>query len=120
MPLDRRGFLVRSGLALAAAGLLEPESLFAAPEAEAALGWKAVRGEYLLRRDRVHLGGFLLASHPAPVRRAIEHHRRRFDIDPVGYLHGNQPAREAAVLGAAAAYTGGQPEDIALTDSTTM
>ena len=122
MPLDRRGFLVRSGLALAAAGVFGPEALVGAAETntKTAPSWRAVRRQFLLRRDRVHLGGFLLASHPTPVRQAIERHRRRFDADPVDYLHRNYMAEEAAVLGLAAAYTGGRGEDIALTDSTTM
>ncbi len=122
MPLDRRDFLARTGLALAAAGLVGPEALAADAEVEAKgpLNWRAVRSQFRLRRDLVHLGGFLLASHPAPVRRAIEHHRAQLDADPVGYLHGEQIALEAAVLRAAASYTGGRPADIALTDSTTM
>ena len=122
MALDRRDFLARGGLTLAAAAVLGPEALAAGPEAEARapLGWGAVRAEFRLRRDRIHLGAFLLASHPAPVRRAIDRHRQGFDADPVGYLHGQQVRHEAAVLGAAAAYTGARPADIALTDSTTM
>jgi hypothetical protein len=63
----------------------------------------------------VHLGAFLLGSHPAPVRRAIDRYRRALDADPVGYLHGSSAAREAAVLRAAAAYTGARAADIALT-----
>jgi selenocysteine lyase/cysteine desulfurase len=122
MALDRRDFLVRSGTALAAAAVLGPEALAdeAEAEARAPLDWHAVRSQFRLRRDRVYLGAFLLASHPAPVRRAIERHRRRLDADPVGYLHGRWPALEAAVLRAAAGYTGGRAADIALTDSTTM
>jgi isopenicillin-N epimerase len=119
--LDRRDFLARSGLALAGAAVLGPEAL-AADEAETAtpLGWAAVRSQFRLRHDRVHLGAFLLASHPAPVRRAIGRHRRALDADPVGTLHGSQASREAAVVRAAAAYTGTRAADIALTDSTTM
>jgi len=122
MPLDRRDFLARTGLALAAAGLLGPEALAADTELEARapLTWSAVRKQFRLRRDLVHLGGFLLASHPTPVRRAIEHHRAQLDADPVGYLHSEQNVLEAAVLRAAAGYTGGRAADIALTDSTTM
>jgi selenocysteine lyase/cysteine desulfurase len=122
--LDRRDLLERGGLALAAAALLGPGSLAAADEADAEapgpLPWSAVRLQFRLRRDRVHLGAFLLASHPAPVRRAIDRYRRALDANPVGYLHGSQVAREAAVLRAAAAYTGARASDIALTDSTTM
>jgi selenocysteine lyase/cysteine desulfurase len=122
--LDRRHFLERGGLALAAAAVLGPEALGAGEEIEAQplapLSWAKVRSQFRLRRDRVHLGAFLLASHPAPVRRAIERHRRALDADPVGYLHGSAAAREAAVLRAAAGYTGARAADIALTDSTTM
>jgi isopenicillin-N epimerase len=119
--LDRRDFLARSGLTLAAAAFA-PEALATGAEVEsrAPLGWGDARSEFRLRRDRVHLGAFLLASHPAPVRRAIERHRRALDSDPVGYLHRESAAREAAVLHAAAGYTGGRVADIALTDSTTM
>jgi isopenicillin-N epimerase len=122
--LDRRDFLERSGLALAAAAVLGPEALAAGAETEAEslapLPWANVRAQFRLRRDRVHLGAFLLASHPAPVRRAIERYRRALDADPVGYLHDSSAAREAAVLHAAAGYTGARAADIALTDSTTM
>jgi selenocysteine lyase/cysteine desulfurase len=122
--LDRREFLERSGLALAAASLVGPGAFAAAEKAEAEplapLPWSSVRSQFRLRRDRVHLGAFLLASHPAPVRRAIDRYRRALDADPVGYLHRMQVAREAAVLRAAAAYTGARAADIALTDSTTM
>jgi isopenicillin-N epimerase len=121
MALDRRDFLTRSGTAVAAA-VLAPEALGrdAAPEAAARLDWSAVRSQFRLRHDRVHLGAFLLASHPAAVRNAIEHHRRELDADPVGYLHTRWPLLESQVLRAAAGYTGGRAADIALTDSTTM
>jgi selenocysteine lyase/cysteine desulfurase len=121
---DRRELLERGGLALAAAAVLGPGALETAEEAEAErlapLPWSAVRSQFRLRRDRVHLAAFLLASHPAPVRRAIDRYRRALDADPVEYLHGSSAAREAAVLQAAAAYTGARAADIALTDSTTM
>jgi selenocysteine lyase/cysteine desulfurase len=120
--LDRREFLARSGLTLAAAAALGPDALAAGDVAEspAALGWQNVRSQFRVRRDRVHLGAFLLASHPAPVRRAIERHRKGLDADPVSYLHREGMALEAAALRAAAGYTGGRAADIALTDSTTM
>jgi selenocysteine lyase/cysteine desulfurase len=122
--LDRRDFLARGGLMLAGAAVLGPEAL-AVPSADRAearspLGWAALRSEFRLRRDRVHLGAFLLASHPAPVRRAIDRHRRGLDADPVAYLHGHSLALEAAVHRSAAGYTGARAADIALTDSTTM
>jgi selenocysteine lyase/cysteine desulfurase len=121
--LDRRDFLERSGLALAAAAVLGPEALASgnATETEQAqLSWASVRSQFRLRRDRVHLGAFLLASHPAPVRRAIERYRSALDANPVDYLHREWAAREASVLRAAARFTGARAADIALTDSTTM
>ncbi|HET7857530.1 MAG TPA: aminotransferase class V-fold PLP-dependent enzyme [Gaiellaceae bacterium] len=121
MTLDRRAFLVRSGLALAAAGLLEHESDEAAAAPQAApLPWRAVRAQFRLTPVYVHLGGLLLASHPTPVRRAIETHRRALDRNPVHYLHERGPTLEARVLSSAGSYLGARPTDIALTDSTTM
>ncbi|MDQ3942644.1 MAG: aminotransferase class V-fold PLP-dependent enzyme [Actinomycetota bacterium] len=82
--------------------------------------WSAVRDQFELRRDRIHMAGFLLASHPKPVGNAIETHRQGLDEDPVGYLHGNGGRLEGEVYAAAAQYLGASPGDIALTDSTTM
>lgn len=120
MPLDRRQFLVRTGLALAAGGLTD-DLLRREPAAAAAPpSWDALRAEFALDRSLLHFGGLYLASHPAPVRRAIETHRRGLDRNPVHYLQERGPRLEAAVLRAAAAYLGTDPRDIALTDSTTM
>jgi isopenicillin-N epimerase len=80
--------------------------------------WQRIRAQFDLAPDWVHLGGFLLASHPKVVREAIERHRRALDDNPVLYLedHGRaEPGRKAA-----AAYMGVKPDEIALTDSTTM
>jgi selenocysteine lyase/cysteine desulfurase len=143
--VDRRGFLVRTGLtfaasALAASGEIEaPRSLAqaktgaqqqtvvngdtSAQHGQAAAqveDWDSVRGLFSLSPDYLHFSGLLLASHPAPVQRAIETHRRGLDDNPVDYLHQRAPILEAAVLRAAASYLGADPSDIALTDSTTM
>ena len=121
MTLDRRQFLVRTGAALAAgAAFADLDEVAAAPEADAALDWAGVRRQFRLAPGWTHLGGLLLASHPAPVRRAIERHRRGLDANPVHYLHERGPALEADVLRAAGAYLRARPSDIALTDSTTM
>ena len=118
--LDRRDFLVRTGLALAAGGLADELPDAEPAEAASPLGWTAVREQFELSRRFAHFGGLLLASHPAAVRRAIERHRRGLDANPVHYLHGKGPRLEAAVLRAAAGYLGARATDIALTDSTTM
>src|SRR6476659_4408532 len=122
--IDRRGFLVRSGLALCAA-LLTPEVFPPSRDAVLAqapslLDWQAVRDQFPLSRDLIHLAGFFLASHPTPVRTAIERHRAGLDADPIGYWMANEKKQEAAVLRAAADYLEVAPTEIALTDSTTM
>jgi len=54
------------------------------------------------------------------VRAAIERHRRGLDADPNGYLARHEADLEARVAQAAADYLQVIPDDIALTDSTTM
>ena len=119
VPLDRRDFLVRTGLLLAATGFLDDEAI-AAETATAVPGWDTVRSQFRLDRRWVHLAAMLLVSHPRTVRGAIERFRRRLDARPVHTLHDEWPRYEARVLRAAADYLGGRPEDIALTDSTSM
>jgi selenocysteine lyase/cysteine desulfurase len=120
--MNRRAFLVRTGLLLGASALAGPLPLLSrASAAPPALdGWDAVRDQFLLTRDVIHMTGFLLASHPTPVREAIERHRRGLDENPAHYWADNEEPREAEVLRAAAEYLGARPTDIALTDSTTM
>jgi selenocysteine lyase/cysteine desulfurase len=79
-----------------------------------------VREQFQLSPDVVHLAGFFLASHPTPVRAAIERHRRGLDANPIGYWMEQGEKQEAAVLLAAADYLAVDPTEIALTDSTTM
>lgn len=121
--IDRRGFLVRSGLALSAALLSSegfPLSRASALEPANPPDWQTVRDQFPLSRDLIHLAGFFLASHPTPVREAIERHRAGLDADPIGYWFAHEKKQEAAVLQAAATYLAVDPTEIALTDSTTM
>lgn len=122
--IDRRTFLVRSGLGLGTAllsGNLFPLSATSAAEApQSSPDWQVVRGQFPLAPDLIHLAGFFLASHPTPVRQAIERHRAGLDADPIGYWLAHEKKQEAAVLQAAAGYLGVEPTEIALTDSTTM
>ncbi|HET6674206.1 MAG TPA: aminotransferase class V-fold PLP-dependent enzyme, partial [Nitrospiraceae bacterium] len=122
--MDRRQFLVRTGAALGAS-LLSGLTGLPLPPARAqsesrAGGWESVRAQFLLSADVIHMAGFFLASHPTPVRDAIERHRRGFDANPIGYWLEHEKKQEAAVLKAAADYLAVAPADIALTDSTTM
>lgn len=120
--IDRRDFLIRSGLAIGVS-LLAAETPFSKSFASAPPkldNWQTVREQFQLSRDFIQLAGFFLASHPAPVRAAIERHRRGLDADPIGYWFEHEEKQEAAVLRAAADYLGVDPTEIALTDSTTM
>jgi selenocysteine lyase/cysteine desulfurase len=123
--------LVRTGLSFAAAALAAGDTAQwnggsyhtgSIQQNASAQGddWEAVRALFSVSPDYLHFGGLLLASHPAPVRQAIETHRRGLDDNPVDYLHQQAAVLEAAVLRAAAGYLGADPTDIALTDSTTM
>ena len=121
--INRRGFLVRIGLAIGAALLAVETPISTAVANSLPLkldDWKAVREQFQLSPDVVHLAGFFLASHPTPVRAAIERHRRGLDANPIGYWMEQGEKQEAAVLLAAADYLAVDPTEIALTDSTTM
>src|SRR5688572_17027142 len=98
MAIDRRRFLsgtgVGAGAALglpiggvadaAAAPVGPPAARNAPPSADQAplLDWAAVRAEFPLSRDHIHLALMLVTSHPRPVRDAIERHRRALDVNP--------------------------------------
>jgi selenocysteine lyase/cysteine desulfurase len=88
--------------------------------APARLGdWSHVRREFALAPNVTQLAAFVLASHPRPVREAVERHRRGLDANPHGYLDRAVSFEERA-RSAAARYVGSSPEQVALTDSTTM
>jgi selenocysteine lyase/cysteine desulfurase len=121
--IGRRGFLMRTGLALGAALLADayPRAHADQPSPQGTCkSWDEIRAQFLLSPHLIHLAGFFLASHPTPVRDAIERHRTGLDADPIGYWFEHEEKQEAAVLRAAADYLGAKPTDIALTDSTTM
>jgi selenocysteine lyase/cysteine desulfurase len=127
--LDRRDFLVRGGLLAGATTLAGASGYLAARElagpngdAEAAgrETTKADTRQFLLDPAYVNLTTFLLASHPRVVREAIERHRRGLDAGTALYLRQAEPMFEEEARGAAAEYLGTTPEQVALTDSTTM
>ena len=81
--------------------------------------WASVKAQFALSRDVRHFDAFVLATHPKPVREAIERHRRGLDADPAGYIHAHELENDERVLQAAARYLE-VPPDFAFTDSTTM
>jgi selenocysteine lyase/cysteine desulfurase len=128
--MDRRSFLVRTGMAAGAVGLFGPCPARGGDGAPARAGctegpedlstWEGVRREFDLNPSTIHMSMFYLASHPRCVRDAIDRHRRGLDANPVWYHHSNVVGFDEAVRLAAAAYLGVDAPDIALTGSTTM
>lgn len=121
MPPDRREFLTLTGAGLAAvsAGALV-QSDQAAQGSGNSGNWDAVRAQFDLSEDRIHMSAMLIASHPTPVRDAIDKHRRGLDADPVAYLERNDNRLTMAARSAAAGYLDTSASHVALTDSTTM
>ncbi len=113
----RRGVLAAAAV-LTAGAACQPEQQ--APSRFNPADWSSVRAQFDLAREYAQFAAFVFASHPAPVRAAIDTHRRGLDADPTGYLHANQDRLERAVADAAAAYLRTQREQLAFTDSTTM
>ena len=127
MPLTRRDFLISGSLSLAA-GAFSPLVVRAEqtkPSTPADLkDWESVRREFKLAPDYVHLALFFLASHPRPVREAIEQYREKIDANPLITVDSAifEPTDEnipSQVCRALASYIGGDPQEIALTQNTT-
>lgn len=126
--VSRRTLLGTSLLAPALVGCTGPAAPAAAPsdgeEAAATFDprdWESVRAQFPLKTELLHFAAFQLAAHPRPVRKAIDQHRAGLDADTTGYLDHDVDLEEKA-RAAAAGYLGStaKPDDVALTDSTTM
>jgi isopenicillin-N epimerase len=126
MTIARRELLSRTGFALAGAMACSRVSAAAAHslthpvEASSAQTWDDVRAQFALSGDFIHMSAMLIASHPKPVRDAIEEHRRGMDANPLTYVFENNRTFQEAARAAAGEYLGVNASDIALTDSTTM
>jgi selenocysteine lyase/cysteine desulfurase len=123
--MRRRAFLAGAAAASAAPllhGCRAHDGAASTPAAATAdLGdWEQVRRQFPLDYSWIHMAQFLMASHPAPVRAAIEAHRRGLDENPAIYIEENVGRCESAVRESAATYMGCRPDDLAMTDSTTM
>lgn len=123
---DRRTFLKHAGLLAAALplGATPFNPLRAAPLAAPANSdqWRALRQQFDLDPDVVHLSNFLIASHPKPVRQAIERYRAVLDRNPAQAMDYDSQytwQREAEVREWVARYLQIKPAQIALTGSTT-
>jgi selenocysteine lyase/cysteine desulfurase len=115
-----------SGAAAVVTGVLArgAEALFYVgdvPERSESMSWPAIRNEFdMLSQDVIHMSSFFLVSHPRPVREAIETHRRAIDSDPFSYVESNIMKMPGVIQASAAEYLGGKPEEVAITNSTTM
>lgn len=122
--IDRRHFLAATGCAVATKSLSasDPSSslTFASASPNDSRDWASVREQFDLTRDYIHLSSFFLTSHPRPVREAIEKHRREIDANPFLYVEQHMFQMPEQVRAAVAEYLGGQTDEVALTNSTTM
>ncbi|HEB28656.1 MAG TPA: aminotransferase class V-fold PLP-dependent enzyme, partial [Porticoccus sp.] len=122
----RRKLLSGLGISVGAS-LLASRNILAGPQTPtnerftiAPADWTALRDLFPLTRKYIQLSTFLLSSHPKPVSDAIEMHRRGLDENPSDYWHHRFQTIENDIAKVAAKYMGGKPQNIALTDSTTM
>ena len=127
MVLSRREFLASA--AASAAALAIPGRLLAAVERETPplpdlSSWAAVRAQFPLAKEYLHFSSFFIASHPKPVRDAIEGYRRALDANPFvtvehGLFHSPTDNLYVKVCEEVAPYLGAQPSEVALTPNTT-
>jgi selenocysteine lyase/cysteine desulfurase len=126
--VSRRQFITTSVAATAAS--LAPGKLLAALREQTLptpdlSRWADIKAQFDLKPGQIHLSTFYFASHPKPVRDAIDTYRRILDSEP--YLEveermftdtpGNM---QMAIRRDMSDYLGAKPEEIALTGSTTM
>jgi isopenicillin-N epimerase len=123
--ITRRTFLKGSG-SVVAVGLLsgmaagERDNTAAPANDLPRDGWEAIRAQFDLDPNYIHLSALLLASNPQPVRESIARYRQLLDNNPALYVEENRMELERATRRAAARYLGVDFQGVALTDSTTM
>ena len=127
--MDRRQFLATASIGGAAALTVGYSQASGAEPNRAATpagtlnrtsSWDEIKRQFETSPGMVQMTSFYLASHPKPVRDAIERHRRGLDLNSVHYIHENVARLERAVREAASSYMGVHPDELAFTDSTTM
>jgi selenocysteine lyase/cysteine desulfurase len=126
--ISRRQFLTGATTAAAAAAF-RPDRLLAALEKRAAplpdlSSWAAVRAQFALAKDVMHFASFYLASHPRPVRAAIEDFRSELDASPYltveHRMFTDGPDNlQLKMRGDMSGYLGARPEEIAFVGNTT-
>ncbi len=118
--MKRRNFLQNAGFLLGGSALLPKLARAERLPYYDANTWAGIREQFLLDPGYIHMTQMLLASHPKPVRDEIERHRLLFDQNPTEYWESNFMDMEPKITASAAAYLNADPEEVALTDSTSM
>ena len=121
MTTSRRAFLAGTGLF---AGRLLAAAEKHTPPMPRLDDWSEVRRQFRLSKEHANFAGFYIASHPAPVRAAIDAWRLALDENPFLVVEHSMFESEAEnaqrkVRAAVAEYLGGKQEEIALTPNTT-
>ncbi len=119
--MDRRQFLATAavgGAAALGAGYALADGPTPLPSGESS--WADIKRQFDIAPGIVQMSSFYLASHPKPVREAIERHRRGLDLDSHSYIEQNVGPLERAVREQSSAYLGVNADELAFTDSTTM
>jgi selenocysteine lyase/cysteine desulfurase len=121
--MDRRQFLATATIGAAALTVSYSRTgnaqLTATPPARDS-SWAEIKDQFDIAPGIVQMSSFYLASHPKPVREAIERHRRGLDQDSHSYIEQNIGRLERAMREQASAYLQVGPDELAFTDSTTM
>jgi selenocysteine lyase/cysteine desulfurase len=120
-PASRRRFLAAASLTVTGGALAAtlPRTAGGAGTPDAPGDWGWVRDQFEASRDLAHFASFFIASHPRPVREAIDSLRRAIDANPYEVVEHGLFTRPLEVRTAAAKYLGGSPDEVALTRSTT-
>ncbi|WP_207431945.1 aminotransferase class V-fold PLP-dependent enzyme [Sabulibacter ruber] len=89
---------------------------------QAKVDWDNIRAQFNLSKEYIHLASSqFLASMPTPVREAIHRYQQALDKDPELYTEENEDPLMQNTRKAVARYFGHpEPDDLAMTDSTTM
>jgi selenocysteine lyase/cysteine desulfurase len=124
--LSRRQFLSTAASATAAA--LAPRDLLAALQQRTAplpdlSDWNAVRAQFAVDKSYLHFSSFFIASHPKPVRDAIEDYRKTLDANPFltvdHRMFTNNDNIQLKIRDDLSGYLGAQRDEIAITGNTT-
>jgi hypothetical protein len=84
--ITRRQFLTNAGVSLPASALASTRAISIGEDHQSDSNtlddWSVVRDQFNLSREYIHFATFALASHPRPVREAIQKYRRALDENP--------------------------------------